>query len=653
MCATSVAGNAQVVISKLLENSVLKQQSQLKAKPYKTKATEDIKILTLPFIDDFSSASVYPDPGKWSDKQAFINCTYPINPPSVGVATLDGYDETGAVYPQATLLGSFPADTLTSHDIRLDSIFSPAYKALSVKDSVYFSFFYQPGGGYGTDSTNHYIGNNPKQQDKLYLDFYTKDSLWINVWQTDGTSLNKMCPNCSKDTSDQAKNFFNTVIIPVTYPKLIEDSTLFFHANFKFRFRNQSSLADVSHPPYYTQWHIDYIRLDLNRTIQDTAIMDVCFVDPAPSLLKEYQAMPATQFVPEVLKSEIAIKVRNLSNQTYLSRYRYTITDGNGNIVNQVPAGNDANTNIYSFWTNGFKTDPNINTQPVTYTFPDIKKDGEIYTITHIFKMNATSDVNEHNDTIRFQQIFDNYFAYDDGTAEAGLGLNFENGMMAYGFKLYKADTLTAISIMFNHEQDQDESDEKFSLCVWNAANSLPKDIIYESDGLSRVVENETNGFHKYVFSKPVVLPTGDFFIGTKQTTNQFLNIGFDQNNDASAHQCYYDHQLSQWMPIFYPGALMMRPYFGIRAMVNNQPAAEISTLTTVYPNPAVSEFFISPVQGIIFRSVEIMDMSGRLIFKQRLSENEAVDVRELPKGLYLIKINTSHGPRVAKLIKS
>ena len=36
--------------------------------------------------------------------------------------------------------------------------------------------------------------------------------------------------------------------------------------------------------------------------------------------------------------------------------------------------------------------------------------------------LNTTPDFNRWNDTLRFTQNFDNYYAYDDGTAEGGYG---------------------------------------------------------------------------------------------------------------------------------------------------------------------------------------------------------------------------------------
>ena len=53
------------------------------------------KAVSLPFADDFSQGTSYPESQYWEDNQAFINTTLALNPPSMGVATLDGLDAEG------------------------------------------------------------------------------------------------------------------------------------------------------------------------------------------------------------------------------------------------------------------------------------------------------------------------------------------------------------------------------------------------------------------------------------------------------------------------------------------------------------------------------------------------------------------------------
>ena len=66
-----------------------------------------------------------------------------------------------------------------------------------------------------------------------------------------------------------------------------------FHENgFQFRFRNYAASTGA-----FDQWHIDYIYLNNDRRKNDTTYKDVAYVYDAPSLLKDYTAMPWFHYV--------------------------------------------------------------------------------------------------------------------------------------------------------------------------------------------------------------------------------------------------------------------------------------------------------------------------------------------------------------------
>jgi len=50
--------------------------------------------LLLPFFDDFSGHSIFPDSKKWSDNFVFINNTYSDQQITAGIATFDALDNT-------------------------------------------------------------------------------------------------------------------------------------------------------------------------------------------------------------------------------------------------------------------------------------------------------------------------------------------------------------------------------------------------------------------------------------------------------------------------------------------------------------------------------------------------------------------------------
>src|SRR5210317_2395154 len=54
--------------------------------------------LKLPFFEDFTSTVMYPDSSRWLDNDVYVNRSFAIYPPSIGVATFDYLDPNGKPY---------------------------------------------------------------------------------------------------------------------------------------------------------------------------------------------------------------------------------------------------------------------------------------------------------------------------------------------------------------------------------------------------------------------------------------------------------------------------------------------------------------------------------------------------------------------------
>ena len=73
------------------------------------------------------------------------------------------------------------------------------------------------------------------------------------------------------------------------------------------------------------------------------------------------------------------------------------------------------------------------------------------------------------------------------------------------------------------------------------------------------------------------------------------------------------------------------------------------NTGISIYPNPAKSIVFVS---GITQNSVvSIFDSNGRMLMNKRISDNQ-VDISELAKGIYTLKVTDNKGVSVKKLVK-
>ncbi len=620
----------------------------LKHSVQKSTDRQVLQTIALPFFDDFSNPKgVYPDSRHWSDNYVFINDDYAVNPPTIGVATFDAIDNLGKIFHHA---GPFPfgADTLTSVDIRLDSVFSTNSRKITVADSVYFSFFYQPQG----------YGNNPAATDSLILEFLSPDEVdsvfiaadtvitgsdtafipadtliyqnWVRMWSSPGLLLEQFQNN----TGD----WFKQIMIPV------KDSSRFYKPNFRFRFRNYASLADATLPDWQSngdQWNVDYIYLNTDRSINDTVYPDVAFAAKAPPMLSKYTSMPFDQYrknyVDEMADS-LNIKITNLFNDDYNATYRYEITDKNNNLIHVYDGGNYF---VPPYSTSGYVTYPNFAKPPVTFVYP-INSVGPVnFTTTHILQTEANLGRRE-NDTIRFVQIFSNYLSYDDGTAEAGYGITPEGAQVAYQFQLNKNDSLFGVKMFFNQTLSQGNS-QNFYLNVWNDSFGKPGELVYSRFGYQPVFTDSLNQYFYYKLDSAILIEPGKFpnwifYVGWEQATSDMLNIGYDKNDDASKYIFY--KTFGDWTNSLYKGALMIRPIIGVENILSEHEKMNLTGLS-IYPNPAtISTVRIAsnlPQSEIHSYYIIITTTDGRVVSK--LPYSNEININNLANGLYFIQL--------------
>ena len=166
---------AQVVLSNIEFNAkILKYKKQIAlTKGSKSQKSETIytSLTDLPFFDDFSQNEIFPNGSRWIDNDVFINSSYPDSPPSIGAATFDAINGSGAMYDNADT-DPFSADKLTSLPFDLSKY--------TISDNIYLSFFYQPQGK----------GDPPDDGDSLILEFYmpgADSGIFINEFLTDSS----------------------------------------------------------------------------------------------------------------------------------------------------------------------------------------------------------------------------------------------------------------------------------------------------------------------------------------------------------------------------------------------------------------------------------------------------------------------------------
>ncbi len=608
----------QEVLTGLSENSRVKEAAREYKPSQKLRASG---MLELPFIDDFSNAGVFPVDTLWQDRNVFINNAYGYKPFTIGVATFDALNDTGSIYSNA-VPSKFPADTLTSHEIRLDSVTS-LNKKLSPADSVYLSFYIQPQG----------VGNTPEEDDSLSLRFYAPlQQRWVHVWSTTGTDLQTFF-----DTNGV---YMKRIMVPVT-------DSIFFHKGFKMRFMNYASISNNSIPSWVAGnvdiWNLDYVYLDMQRSHNDTSLVDWALTSETGSLLRNYVQMPWNQYkVAPTAEMADTFRINYRSNKGKRDvnmTFRITDLSGQSQPFNTFPTP-ITNQKMPSFSEYEFEYVLDYNYPPNNLTYNDFEV---------LFYINVPDDPHNFNDTSRFYQRFYNWYAYDDGTSEAGYGIASNLGQVAYQFTLNEPDTLQSIQMYFNRVKNN-ANIKSFSLAVWDDDGGEPGNVIYSQSGHFPQF-NGSNEYHTYVLDQPVAV-SGTFYIGWQQTTADNLNVGFDLNNNEQSKIFYYT--FSNWNNTIHEGALMMRPilgsdlypHVGAEEMVAGKPDI------TVYPNPVSAGSTLTIETGIMQKDLlcKLYSIEGREIKTYIAQKN--LHIPELENGLYILRIqNSSTGAASVKKI--
>mgnify|MGYP001164002110 CR=1 FL=1 len=579
---------SQEVISNLNYNQILFNKNNVQI-------SNKNNILNLPFIDDFSYNSSYVDDNLWLESSVFVNRTYPINPPTIGVATFDGLDSYGFPRNISQVNNSLPSDTLQSKPIDI-----------SISSSVYLMFYFQSKG----------IGDTPEISDTICLELLNDTLGWEMIWHS---------------VSDTSMTNFKKIV-------LIIDDSRFLHDKFQFRFRNYATVSGN-----FDHWHLDYVKLDNFNSITDTLYLDdVSFVYNSPSILKRYSRMPLNHFVGyenDEIKDSIDVLLRN-NNASINVDYQYNVIEDNILLETFPNTGSGwRNYSIYSFDTIGnFSHDPSVTLNPNTYSTS--LTDSTLFTIQHIIQ--TSSSDNRNNDTLYHLQDFYNYFSYDDGTPESAYGITFNGAKLAYEFKLNRPDTLRAIQMFFPQMSDT-VNHIPFKLTVWSEIFGS-ETILYQKEVFP--VHTSNDKFYTYYIDSLFQI-VGTFYIGWIQNSADLLNIGLDKNFTANDYM-YYNIG-SGWLNSSYLGSWMIRPVVSEKKLLSN--LEEFSFIPSIYPNPAHESLFIKSNNSNSL--ITIYNTQGRLINHFKINNFlEEISVANLSPGMYIIAISNGKYQSYHKVFK-
>src|SRR5690554_1981238 len=555
------------------------------------------------------------DPTKlWLNEQAYHNYRFSVNPWSLGVVTFDGLDEYGYPY-------NFGGITNQVNDILLAkpmdlSGYSPA-------DSVYFSFLYQKEG----------FGDKPEMdKDSLFVEFYSPvTGTWNRVWRTNGGALTD----------------FQVAHIPLT-------NVDYFQKGFQFRFGNYSSPAGA-----LDHFHIDYVHLRDQSGYQDTLFKDFALVYPISTLLIDYTSVPWKHYRAnhnDKMSDSVRFTVRNGSELTennlngLVNVYHEGNLEGSFTLNASTLSGGDINYGprttyeSYHDFSTGYFFNPNLTNDTLAY-------------FDYLGTATAQFPNNPVNDTTFGRQVFENYYSYDDGTAEKAYGITGVQSLLAVKYDAYQADSLIGVQIHFVPTVI-DLSNDLFLLTVWDDNDGKPGDVIYEDEFYyprQPIYTNGRNEFHTYVFKDTMKVGVGEtFYVGMRQIDEDRLSIGFDANHDNADKTFWSVNGGGNWYNANYPGSVMIRPI--VSSLMDYTLGIETNELVavdynfTIYPNPTRSIVNIRLENTTNESSFQILDLNGRVI--KEFTGTSQVDVSTLQSGIYLVnRIEQKQVVKVKKLV--
>jgi hypothetical protein len=540
----------------------------------------------------------------WEDDDVYINNTYPVLPPTIGVATFDGLSRTGLPYDFMNASAHGIADRLTSVPINLQR---PA------SDSIYLSFFYQARGLSGDI--------HGQEIDSLALEFYAPlEDLWYPVWSTPYDAMN---PSIQPP--------FRQVMIPIREFRYLQDG-------FRMRFFNYATLSGS-----FDHWHLDYVRLGAQRSRADTVIVDVAYVYPASSLLETFTSVPYENFkqTPATLMAgSVTMPQRNLDVNDRFIDFGFRVGVLDEPLQNFETGINTAN-NASSV----FNSVHPISSNHVYATPPE---EGAMFYDVR-FWTRTQPDLNSYNDTTRFVQEISNYYSYDDGSAEAGYGLNTAGGKLAYSFPLLGPGELRAVRMYFNPMSNQPPAAHpttgSFLLTIWQSLD--PEVIIHQNFSFSSP-EYRDHGLNKFVEYPldSVINVSGTIFVGWAQTNNVPMNLGFDRNRN-NQNRIFFNVG-NQWQNTVHQGSLMMRPVFVSDVDpwtgVEEPDQAITAPVLHLYPNPTNDAFRIQVEDGFTNGHIQCMDAMGRVVAQERYTQGMFISTAGLSDGVYLVRLLDVHG---------
>jgi hypothetical protein len=192
---------------------------------------------------------------------------------------------------------------------------------------------------------------------------------------------------------------------------------------------------------------------------------------------------------------------------------------------------------------------------------------------------------------------------------------------------------------MYFNQTFNQSSQNSFILAVWDDDGGIPGNLVYQQEEEMPLYEEELNRFHTYLIDTPFVVQDR-FYIGWIQTSDTYLNLGFDIDRISNNKIFYYLSTFGTWLNSSFEGSLMMRPVLGSSLPLSVRDAQRIPVNELIiFPNPARDHFDLDlEIRERDQIQVDIFDRLGTLVRSYK-GMARGIPVHDLKTGLYFIRV--------------
>jgi len=450
---------------------------------------------------------------------------------------------------------------------------------------------------------------------------------WIRIWGDDG-----------KRPSE-----FEFVSVPI-------ESSKYLRKGFRFRFRNKISVSpEPDHARNVDVWNVDEV--SVQSIYLKPYIADVAVVSAERPALNEFKTVPYSHFFKTDRRKfdSLTYTVRSFDEYERDFKLYASIKKNFGSFeektllledVDLLSAGVYSSTRAISdLEVYDFIAEDTAGRKSASYSLKLFLQDKT--TLAH-------ADYRD-NDTVKISYDFDQYYAYDDGSSEAGYGL--KGGQLskaAIRFNALRKDTLRGVYMHLNPTNDNKR--HTINLMVWEYNNGLPGELIMADYGVPLLSSDVQNGFRYYEFEPDTINPNstwplleGKFFIGWQQTKEFMINIGVDLNTVVK-QKLFYTFN-NEWERSAVEHPLMVRPVFGdehTEAVAVHDKGDLSESLFDAYPVPADNYVNISLAGAEADDiQVKVYSVTGQLVYQRGFER--LIDVSSWKDGVYYIQIQSSN----------